>query len=201
MRKDELVRDLVARAKLILRQLEEMDVQVHPEHAAVAVLRACSTDSRFVNQVQHLLGVGMELTLDNVQAALMTCEQVGTMQAPLAFQAKGTSTVPPHASRPLDEDNPVAAGMAAMSKQLQSLASQLGRQQQQQKKGKGGPDRQKQGQGRKAPYQKGGGQQKQVNKPQQCHTHQPDGHTVETGQGRSGESKQNQKRIHRKNEP
>jgi gag-polypeptide of LTR copia-type/GAG-pre-integrase domain/Zinc knuckle len=160
---NEKVRDLVARTKKILHQLAETNVTIEEEHAAVAILIAVSKDSKFGHQVQHMLGMGLELTINNVQAALITCEDLTGMNAPAAFAAQPAAVKeePPAASS--------ADAIAALSKQVQTLSSKLGKQQQNGKKN--GPNRNQQQkqqnqQQRKAPYNK-----PQENKPQQGVTH------------------------------
>lgn len=91
LQKDENVRDMVARTRKIVQQLSELDQPVSGRLAAVSVLRACSGDPRFSHQVQHMIGTGMDLSLENVQAALMTCEQMANPSAPGALRLCRTS--------------------------------------------------------------------------------------------------------------
>jgi gag-polypeptide of LTR copia-type len=159
----EKIRDLVGRVKKTVHQLGETCAVIEEQHAAVAILIAVNQDIRFGHQVQHMIATGMDLDYNNVQAALITCEDMASMSAPRAFAAT------PHAGE-IPPAAPVADAIAALSKQVQSLSSKLGRQQQQHRKN--GPVRkqqqQQQQQQRKTPYTK-----PQENKPQQGTTHDP----------------------------
>ena len=82
MQPGESVRSLVSRVKLLHTQLQQFDIKIPEEAQAVCVLTAADSDSRFHHQVQHMLGVGLQLTLNNVQSALTVCETPGSGSAP-----------------------------------------------------------------------------------------------------------------------
>ena len=100
-------------------QLEDAGVPFGDLLLAVWTLTCARLDARFTAQCDIMLGLGVKLTMDHVQAALKSVEHAGEMQVPSATGLAASGGAKPKAS-----EDPSA--LAALAKRVNQLSSTLG---------------------------------------------------------------------------
>ena len=174
------IADFMKDMRSLANRCKDADLDIPNLLVIVHTVVAASAHPLYKAQCDSMLGLGMSLTMDNVQAALQAVEKPEFQQqlvVPSALHAAGMVShgnvpVGGSAKPPAPPSAPVDQAIAAFAKRFDALSSKVGRlasnkqQQQQQGGGAGGPDRSSyKGGDRSAPYQREnrGGNRKWVN--------------------------------------
>jgi len=116
----ESITEFCNKMRACCNQLEDAGVPFGDLLLAVWTLTCARLDARFTAQCDIMLGLGVKLTMDHVQAALKSVEHAGEMQVPSAtgLAASGGVNTKPAEQEP--------SALAALAKRVNQLSSTLG---------------------------------------------------------------------------